>query len=45
MVFDCVAVDFGNSKSRNNLAVIKSVFPHAVVIPFVDSYFEIAKRM
>jgi hypothetical protein len=45
MVFDCVAVDFGNSKSRNNLAVIKSVFPHAVVIPFVDSYLEIAKRI
>ena len=45
MVFDCVAVDFGNSKSRNNIAVIKSVFPHAVVIPFVDSYFEMAKRM
>jgi len=45
MVFDCVAVDFGNSKSRNNLAVIKSVFPHAVVIPFVDSYLEMAKRI
>jgi len=45
MVFDCVAVDFGNSKRTNNLAVIKSVFPHAVVIPFVDSYLEIAKRI
>ena len=43
MAFDCVAVDFGNSRSKSNLAIIKKYFPNAVVVPFVESYFAIAK--
>ena len=43
MAFDCVAVDFGNSRSKSNLAIIKNYFPNAVIVPFVESYLAIAK--
>ena len=39
MSFDCICIDFQNSKK--NLDTIKTRMPHAKIIPFVKSYFEI----
>jgi hypothetical protein len=41
MSFDCICIDFQNSKK--NLDTIKTRMPHAKIIPFVKSYFEILK--
>ena len=43
MSFDCICVDFQNSKE--NLNTIKQRMPHAKVIPFVQSYMEILKSL
>ena len=43
MAFDCICVDFQNSKE--NLNTIKQRMPHAKVIPFVQSYMEILKSL
>jgi hypothetical protein len=43
MAFDCICVDFQNSKE--NLNIIKQRMPHARVIPFVQSYMEIVKSL
>jgi hypothetical protein len=43
MAFDCICVDFQNSKE--NLNIIKQRMPHAKVIPFVQSYMEILKSL
>jgi hypothetical protein len=45
MAFDCIIIDFKNSRSDYNLKVIKDILPHARVIPFVGSYLEIAKSV
>ena len=45
MAFNCVVVDFKNTKAEQNLQIIQKRFPHAVVIPFVGSYLDIAKSM
>jgi len=45
MAFDCIIIDFKNSKSSDNLKVIKDTFPYAAVIPFVGSYLEMAKSL
>jgi hypothetical protein len=45
MAFDCVIVDFKNAKSKENLLMLTKRFPYARVIPFVTSYFEIAKSV
>jgi len=43
MAFDCICVDFQNSKE--NLNTIKQRMPHARIIPFVQSYMEILKSL
>ena len=43
MAFDCICVDFQNSKE--NLNTIKQRMPHAKIIPFVQSYMEILKSL
>ena len=43
MAFDCICVDFQNSKE--NLNTIKQRIPHARVIPFVQSYMEILRSL
>jgi len=43
MAFDCVAINFGNTDSGKNLKTIKNNFPYVRIIPFVDSYYNIAK--
>ena len=43
MAFDCICVDFQNSKE--NLNTIKQRMPHAKIIPFVQSYIEILKSL
>ena len=43
MAFNCICVDFQNSKE--NLNTIKQRMPHAKVIPFVQSYMEILKSL
>ena len=43
MAFDCICVDFQNSKE--NLNVIKQRMPHAKIIPFVQSYMEILRSL
>ena len=45
MAFDCVIIDFKNSRSDYNLKVIEDQFPHARVIPFVGSYLEMARSV
>ena len=45
MAFNCVVVNFKNTKAEQNLQIIQKRFPHAVVIPFVGSYLDIAKSM
>ena len=45
MAFDCVAIDFGNTQSDNNLKIIKDKFPYVSIIPFVESYHAIAKSI
>ena len=42
MAFDCVCVDFRNSKE--NLDKIKNIFPYAEVIPFISNYYDIIKK-
>ena len=41
MAFDCVIVDFKNKDSEKNKATILKKLPHATVIPFVSSYFDV----
>jgi hypothetical protein len=41
MAFDCVIVDFKNKESEKNIATILQIFPHANIITFVSSYFDI----
>jgi len=43
MSFDCICVDFQNSKE--NLNTIKQRMPHEKIIPFVQSYMEILKSL
>jgi len=43
MAFDCICIDFKNSKSKQNIEYIKEIFPFVKVIPFLESYFEIIK--
>ena len=43
MAFDCICVDFQNSKK--NLNTIKQRMPHAKIIPFVQSYMEILRSL
>jgi hypothetical protein len=43
MAFDCICIDFQNSKE--NLNIIKQRMPHTKVIPFVQSYMEILKSL
>ena len=43
MAFDCICVDFQNSKK--NLETIKQLMPHAKIIPFVQSYKEILRSL
>ena len=43
MAFDCICVDFQNSKE--NLNTIKQRMPHAKIIPFVQSYMEILRSL
>ena len=43
MAFDCICIDFQNSKE--NLNTIKQRMPHAKIIPFVQSYMEILKSL
>tara|TARA_B100000941_G_scaffold94149_1_gene65410 strand:+ start:195 stop:1520 length:1326 start_codon:yes stop_codon:yes gene_type:complete len=45
MAFDCVIVDFKNKKSEKNIDTILKVFPHAKIIPFISSYFDIIKSV
>ena len=45
MAFDCAAIDFGNTHSDRNLKTIKNKFPHVMIIPFVDSYHDIARSV
>jgi len=45
MAFNCIVVDFKNYNAEKNLKLIRGHFPHAVVIPFVNSYLEIARSM
>ena len=45
MAFDCIVVDFKNKRSDSNLAIILKNFPHARIVPFVASYFDIAKSI
>ena len=45
MAFDCVVIDFGNTHSDRNLKTIKNKLPHAKIIPFVDSYHDIARSV
>ncbi len=45
MAFDCIVVDFKNKNADANLELIRSRFPHAVVVPFVNSYHDIIKSM
>jgi len=42
-MFDCVIVDFKNRKS--SLKYLQQKFPFAIVVPFVDSYHLIAKKV
>ena len=42
-MFDCVIVDFKNT--RSSLAFLKSKFPFAIVVPFVESYHLIIKKV
>tara|TARA_A100001011_G_scaffold392537_1_gene480350 strand:+ start:1144 stop:2469 length:1326 start_codon:yes stop_codon:yes gene_type:complete len=45
MAFDCIIIDFKNKDSNKNLSILYKSFPHARVIPFVSSYFDIAKSV
>lgn len=45
MSFDCVIIDFKNSRSDYNVKVIRGQFPHAKVIPFVGSYLDMARSL
>jgi len=45
MAFDCIIIDFKNKDSNKNLSILSKSFPHARVIPFVSSYFDIAKSV
>jgi len=45
MAFDCVIIDFKNKNSSKNLSILSKGFPHARIIPFVSSYFDIAKSV
>jgi hypothetical protein len=45
MAFNCVIIDFKNSRSPYNLKIIKDAFPHATVIPFVGGYLEMARSV
>lgn len=45
MAFDCIIIDFRNKDSNKNLSILSKSFPHARIIPFVSSYFDIAKSV
>ena len=45
MAFDCIIIDFKNKDSNKNLSILCKSFPHARIIPFVSSYFDIAKSV
>lgn len=45
MAFDCVIIDFKNKNSSKNLSILSKSFPYARIIPFVSSYFDIAKSV
>ena len=45
MAFDCVIIDFKNKDSSKNLSILSNTFPHAKVIPFVASYFDMIKSV
>ena len=45
MAFDCIIIDFKNKDSNKNLSILSKSFPHARIIPFVSSYFDIAKSV
>ena len=45
MAFDCVIVDFSNTCGGSNIKVIKDKMPHARVIPFVGSYFQVIESV
>jgi hypothetical protein len=43
MAFDCLCIDFKNSKSLQNISTVKEEMPHVRVMPFLQSYFEIIR--
>ena len=43
MAFDCVVVDFKNKNTDINLQTIRNKLPHAIIVPFVNSYHDIIK--
>ena len=43
MAFNCLVVDFGNKEAGKNLKIIRERFSHAIVVPFVKSYLDIAQ--
>lgn len=45
MAFDCVVINFSNKKSDGNLKIIQNRLPHMRVIPFVESYHDIARSV
>ena len=45
MAFDCVIIDFQNTNRDSNLSILSKSFPHAKIIPFVSSYFDMIKSV
>jgi hypothetical protein len=43
MAFDCICIDFKNKKSKENIDIIKKIFPYVKVLPFINSYFDVIK--
>ena len=41
MAFDCIGIDFHNSK--NNIDIIKQKFSYVEIVPFIKSYFDMLK--